>query len=283
MSLSSLGWILPGSQADPDGVLIRARVQHFIHIMAIDDVIFTVHYGVRFNRRYKCTYVGGKIGVFDEPYDLDCLSFIEIETIVKRFRYQLGDLIYYLQPDKELDDGLVLLTCDDDIVRMSEIFIGHKVVVLYTVAFGHGNEEVCANDEDEPCDDDERRMAVINDLFWKSLISSDDDAWDDKAEPGVSTSTFGEEDGEDDGEDGEEDDGAKGDGEDEDADEEDVEEEDGDAEVGDYGDGDGDGDEDMDGDYGDGDEHSESTDRKPRNFLEDHKSTRNTPKQTLKF
>ena len=33
------------------------------------------------------TYVGGKIGLFDEPYDLDYLSFIEIEIKVKKFGY----------------------------------------------------------------------------------------------------------------------------------------------------------------------------------------------------
>jgi hypothetical protein len=108
-------------------------VWHFTSTIACDDVIFTVHYGGRFNIKYKCTYVGGKIGVFDDTYDLDCLSFIEIETIVTKFGYQPGDLIYYLQPNKSLDDGLVLLRYDDDILRMTEFLIGHKVVVLYTI------------------------------------------------------------------------------------------------------------------------------------------------------
>jgi hypothetical protein len=168
--------------------------------MATDDVIFSINYGGRFDRLDKCMYIGGKIGVFDETYDLDCLSFIEIERIVKKYGYQPGDLIYYLQPDKSLDDGLVLLTCDDDILKMTEFLKGRTVVVLYTVAFGHGDEE------DEPSDDDEegerRRNKVINDPYWKSLMSSDDDAWDDGAEPEVGTSTRGNVYGKGDGEDG---------------------------------------------------------------------------------
>jgi hypothetical protein len=59
-----------------------------------------VNYGGRFDRQDKCIYVIGKIGVLDETYDLDCLLFIEIERIVKKYGYQPGGLIYYLQPDK---------------------------------------------------------------------------------------------------------------------------------------------------------------------------------------
>jgi hypothetical protein len=172
-------------------------VGSYTYRMASEDVIFRVHFGGRFDRRFKCTYVGGNIGLFDEPYDLDCLSFIEIEMIVRKFGYQPGDLIYYREPDKELDDGLVLITSDDDVVKMADYFEGHKVVVLYTVSFADANEQVDANagevaeDEDESSDYEERTRKIINDPFWKSLISSDDDAWDDGAEPGAGTSTRG--------------------------------------------------------------------------------------------
>jgi hypothetical protein len=167
------------------------RTRHFISIMAGEKVIFTVHHEGRFNRKKKCTYVGGKIGVYDDTYDLDCLSFIEIETIVKKFGYQPGDLIYYLQPSKSLDEGLVLLTCDADVLRMTKVITGTPVVVLYIVAFGHGDKEE-EEEEDEINDVDERkRNRILNDPFWKSLMGNDDDAWDDGAEPGVGTSTRG--------------------------------------------------------------------------------------------
>jgi hypothetical protein len=97
------------------------------------DVIFRFHYRGRFDRRYKCTYVGGNIGLYEDTYDLDCLSFIEIETIVTKFGYQPGDLVYYREPGKELNDELVLLTSDEDVVKMADVFLGHKLVVLYTV------------------------------------------------------------------------------------------------------------------------------------------------------
>jgi hypothetical protein len=136
-------------------------------------------------------------------HDLDCLSFIEIETIVKKFGYQPGDLIYYLQPSKSLDDGLVLLTCDADVLRMTKVLTGSPVMVLYIVAFGHSDEE--EEEKDEVNDVDERRRnKIINDPFWTSLMGNDDDAWDDGAEPGVTTSTCGNVHGDDegDGEDG---------------------------------------------------------------------------------
>jgi hypothetical protein len=233
--------------------------------MVGEEVIFTVHYGGRFNRKHACTYVGGKIGVYDDTYDLDYLSFIKIETIVKKFGYQPGDLIYYLQPSKSLDDGLVLLTCDADVLRMTKVITGTPVVVLYIVAFGHGDEE----EEDEVNDVDERKWnKIINDPFWKSLMGNDNDAWDDGAELGVGTSTRGnvhgddEGDGEDEGddEDGGDDEGDdEGNGEDEcvnDDDEGNVEDEcvndddegngdDEDSDDVDYNEEDGDGDEDM--------------------------------------
>jgi hypothetical protein len=34
--------------------------------------------------------------------------FFEIERVVKKFGYHPGDLVYYCEAGKELDDGLVL-------------------------------------------------------------------------------------------------------------------------------------------------------------------------------
>jgi hypothetical protein len=49
-----------------------------------------------------------------------CL-FFEIETVVRKFGYQSSDLVYYREPGKELDDGLVLLTSDEEVVRMADL------------------------------------------------------------------------------------------------------------------------------------------------------------------
>jgi len=47
--------------------------------------------------------------------------FFEIETVVRKFGYQSSDLVYYREPGKELDDGLVLLTSDEEVVRMADL------------------------------------------------------------------------------------------------------------------------------------------------------------------
>jgi hypothetical protein len=99
--------------------------------------------------------------LYEESYDLDCLSFFEIETVVRKFGYQPGDLIYYREPDRNLDDGLVLLTSDADVIRMVEVHLGHKLVLLYNVSFVNVGE----GDEVEGSGDEERRMKIINDPY----------------------------------------------------------------------------------------------------------------------
>jgi len=68
-----------------------------------------------------------------------------------------------------LDDGLVLISSDDDVVRMVECFLGYKIVVLYTVSFAHDVDEVGTNigevEEDDSSDDEERMMTFINDPY----------------------------------------------------------------------------------------------------------------------
>ena len=63
----------------------------------------------------------------------------------------------------------MLITSNDDVIRMTKCFLGHKVVVLYTLSFAHANAQVGANvgevDEDECSDDEERMMNVINGPF----------------------------------------------------------------------------------------------------------------------
>jgi hypothetical protein len=72
---------------------------------------------------------------------------------------------------------------------MAEVHLGHKLVLLYIVSFAIGSEEVGSGggegDEVEDIGDEERRMKVINDPYWRSLMSDDDDAWDGDNEPEV--------------------------------------------------------------------------------------------------
>jgi hypothetical protein len=130
--------------------------------------------------------------LYEESYDLDCLFFFEIEIVVRKFGYQPGDLIYYREPDRDLDDGLVLLTSDADVIRMAEVHLGHKLVLLYTVSFTNAGDEVGSDvgegDEVEDSGDEERRMKVINAPYCRSLMSDDDDAWDGANELEAGTS-----------------------------------------------------------------------------------------------
>lgn len=170
------------------------------YTMASNDVIFRVHYGGRFDWQHRCTYVGGNIGLYDEAYDLDRLSFFEIERIVKIFEYHASDLVYYSEAGKELEDGLVLLTSDEDVIKMADVFLGHNLVVLYTVDFSNFADELVPNvgevEEGEDSGVEESRMTVVNDPYWRALMSDDEnDAWDGPDEPADSDSDFDEEGG----------------------------------------------------------------------------------------
>jgi hypothetical protein len=92
------------------------------------------------------------------------LSFIEIETIVKKLGYRPGDLVYYREPYKKLDDGLVLLTSNEDVVKMADAFLGEKLVMLYTVSLANvGDEVVCPNVGENS--GEERMRKVLNDPY----------------------------------------------------------------------------------------------------------------------
>jgi hypothetical protein len=119
-------------------VNLSCRVQQY-YTTGREMVMFKVHYGGTFDKKYKCIYLGGKTELVDDPYELGRLSFIKLEKILNSFGYQQGDMIYYLQPDKSLDDGLVLLTLDDSVVKMIEYLQRCKplilIVVLYIVSY----------------------------------------------------------------------------------------------------------------------------------------------------
>lgn len=126
-----------------------------------------------------CNYVGGDISVYDEPYDSDCLSFIEVETIVKPYGYNVGDLVYYKEPEKSLNEGLRLISSDHDVLQMVKCHKGEQVIVLYLVSFGAngGVSDIDENDADID-EETERRGIGVNDLFWDTVLSSDDELFD---------------------------------------------------------------------------------------------------------
>uniref|UniRef100_A0A2N9HPZ0 Uncharacterized protein n=1 Tax=Fagus sylvatica TaxID=28930 RepID=A0A2N9HPZ0_FAGSY len=100
-----------------------------------DDIfIFEIHFGGRFKNLNGLVYVNGDVTVHDEPFDSDCLSIFELESILGKYGYQRGDLIYYKLTDMSLDNGLVLLKTDNDVLNMVDVHKTEKFVVLYTVS-----------------------------------------------------------------------------------------------------------------------------------------------------
>ncbi|KAB1203081.1 hypothetical protein CJ030_MR8G005531 [Morella rubra] len=144
--------------------------------MASDSFVFKVHYGGRFDRSNGgCVYVDGKMAMHPDPYDCDCLSYIEVEAIVKEYGYKHGDLLFYLEPEKTLSDGLRIISGDPDILQMVAAHRGKEIIVLYVVGF----EAVPVFDTVDDVDDErERRRLGIGTTWWDEALSSDDDLYD---------------------------------------------------------------------------------------------------------
>ncbi|KAB1210012.1 hypothetical protein CJ030_MR6G023561 [Morella rubra] len=143
--------------------------------MSADSFAFKVHYGGKFNRSDGCTYVGGNVSMHNDPYDSDCLSFIEIEGVVKEYGYKSNDLIYYNEPDKNMVEELRIISGDPDVLDMVAAHVGKESIVLYVVGFENGPEKELVNDVDE---DRERCRFGIGTKWWSEALSSDDDLFD---------------------------------------------------------------------------------------------------------
>ena len=68
-----------------------------------------------------------------EGYDRDCMSFIQVQSILKSYGYKRRDLVYYKQVGMNLDEGLVQIKIDPDVLKMVDCHKGVESVVLYTV------------------------------------------------------------------------------------------------------------------------------------------------------
>jgi hypothetical protein len=116
-------------------ILFVLRFYALFQTMDDDNIfIFEIHFGRIFKNLYGLVYVNGDITVHDEPFDSDCLSIFELESILGKYGYQRGDLIYYKLTDMSLDNGLVQLKTDNDVLNMVDVHKKEKFVVLYTVS-----------------------------------------------------------------------------------------------------------------------------------------------------
>ncbi|KAB1215502.1 hypothetical protein CJ030_MR4G002285 [Morella rubra] len=144
--------------------------------MALDSFVFKVHYGGKFDRSNSgCVYVDGKMAMHPNPYDCDCLSYIEVEAIVKEYKYKHGDLFFYLESEKTLSDGLRIILGDPDILQMVAAHGGNEIIVIYIVGF-----EVVPifNRVDDVDEERERCRLGIGTKWWDEALSSDDNLYD---------------------------------------------------------------------------------------------------------
>jgi hypothetical protein len=98
--------------------------------MATREFGFEVHYDGKINRGFTCSYVGGEVDKYDEKFDEDKLSFLEIEGIVKKYGYKSGDLVYYVHPSCSIQNGLKLISSDYNVLKMVAAHVDVLVITL---------------------------------------------------------------------------------------------------------------------------------------------------------
>ena len=81
---------------------------------------FTIHHSRNFEWNPGLEYVGGEVFVMDNV-DLDLLSHFEIQDICADVREPINNRIYYLMSGGDLEQGLRLITSDDDVTYMCEV------------------------------------------------------------------------------------------------------------------------------------------------------------------
>ena len=81
---------------------------------------FTIHHNGNFEWNPSLEYVGGEISTMTN-FDLDLLSHFEIQDICAEARGPINSRIYYLIPGGDLEQGLRLITSDDDVTYMCEL------------------------------------------------------------------------------------------------------------------------------------------------------------------
>lgn len=117
--------------------------------MSSKSILFKVHYEGKFDKSDGCVYVGGKVSIHTDPYDPNCLSFIEIKGIVKEYGYKSSGLLFYQEPKKTLSDGLRIISGDPDVFDMVVAYVGKDVILFYAVGFKSAPTEDPVDELDE--------------------------------------------------------------------------------------------------------------------------------------
>ena len=81
---------------------------------------FTIHHGGNFEWNPSLEYVGGEVSTMGDV-DPNLLSHFEIQDICVEVGGPINSRIYYLIPGGDLEQGLRLITSDDDVTYMCEL------------------------------------------------------------------------------------------------------------------------------------------------------------------
>ncbi|KAK9998155.1 hypothetical protein SO802_017758 [Lithocarpus litseifolius] len=81
---------------------------------------FTIHHSENFEWNPGLEYVGGEVSTMGNV-DLDLLSYFKIQDICAEVGRPINSRIYYLIPGGDLEQGLKLITSDDDVIYMCEL------------------------------------------------------------------------------------------------------------------------------------------------------------------
>jgi hypothetical protein len=79
-----------------------------------------IHSGGQFERNPELVYLGGKVSTYPKV-DPDHLSYFEIQDMVVECGSPSTSLVYYLIPGGSLEQGLRLVTGDDEVLYMCEL------------------------------------------------------------------------------------------------------------------------------------------------------------------
>ncbi|RYR08308.1 hypothetical protein Ahy_B05g075922 [Arachis hypogaea] len=147
--------------------------------MATIHITLSIHHRGRFEREPvgKLSYIGGEVSEI-ERVNVDTLNGFFISDLLKDIGYMSISEFYWLEPGKELDDGLRLLRVDMDVVKMYEaamkngnkinVYIEHPVdqpVVVEDKELtpSKGRRKVCAKRVPTPKKTPKKRLAVVED------------------------------------------------------------------------------------------------------------------------
>ena len=81
---------------------------------------FTIYHSGNFEQNPSLEYVGGEVSTIANV-DPDLLSHFEIQDICVEAGGPINNRIYYLIPGGDLEQGLRLITLDDDVIYMCEL------------------------------------------------------------------------------------------------------------------------------------------------------------------